>query len=77
MLMMIERKSLLEKGREQTKSLVERLKTILEAELEQYEPMIRNCLIRNAKGVSLEKLADEYGYTKSGLWKKLKKEVEK
>ena len=77
MLMMIERKSILEKGKEQTQSLIARLKTILEAELEPYEPMVRNCLIRNAKGETLEQLADEYGYTKSGLWKKLKKEVEK
>ena len=76
MLILIEKKAVLEGDKLRIKELLGRLKKILVKELARLSDDTRNLLIRNAQGESLEKLAEEFGYTVSGLWRKLKKEVD-
>lgn len=76
LLILIEQKAVLEGEKLRLNELIGRLKKILVKELARFSDETRTILVRNAHGESLQKLSEEYGYTVSGLWRRLKKECD-
>lgn len=76
MLELIEQKAELEKEREILNKAVDNVKAIIDKEFRHISKDATLVIVRNAAGESLEKLSEEYGYTPSGLWRYIKREVE-
>lgn len=76
MLDFIEKKAELEKEREILNKAVDNVKAIIDKEFRHISKDVALIIVRNAAGESLEKLSEEYGYTPSGLWRYIKREVE-